>query len=265
MKKHLLAAALIASAGLMPARAQLLISEFMANPQGTDSPFEFVELIAASDIDFSLTPYSVVFANGTSAGAPGGWASGGTISYGFNITSGTVARGDVVYVGGSSMLPTGVKLRVIDTGTTPGDGFGDAAGGVLGNGGSVPDGLAVFASSINNVTPSLTPIDALFFGSSQTGAVFLTSFQVPNNDTYSGGTMNETRFVGPDPGGNQTIVGSGIYNPNTGTWDVARTWGLGDLTDGTSSLTLVPVPEPSTTALMVLAGALGMMAYRRRK
>src|SRR5688572_22665993 len=115
------------------ARAQLLISEYLANPPGTDSPFEFVELIATENIDFSLTPYSVVFGNNGTATA-NGWIAGGDVTYGFNINAGSVSRGDVVYVGGSSMVPTGVKLRTINTATTAGDGFGNAATGVLGNG-----------------------------------------------------------------------------------------------------------------------------------
>src|SRR5688572_26201036 len=116
-------------------RAQLLISEYLANPSGTDSPLEFVELVATENINFALTPYSVVFGNNGTATA-NGWVAGGDVTYGFSITSGSVSRGDVVYVGGSSMAPTGTKLRVIDTATTPGDGFGNAATGVLGNGGA---------------------------------------------------------------------------------------------------------------------------------
>jgi hypothetical protein len=103
----------------------LLISEFLANPNSTDSPFEFVELRATRAINFTTTPHSVVFTNNGTA-TVNGWIAGGAITYGFNITTGTVAAGDVVYVGGSSMAPTGTKLRTIDTGTTAGDGFGNA-------------------------------------------------------------------------------------------------------------------------------------------
>src|SRR5687768_4529235 len=88
----------------VPTRAQLLISEYLANPSGTDSPFEFVELIATENIDFSLTPYSVVFGNNGTATA-NGWIQGADVTYGFNITAGSVSPGDVVYVGGSSMAP----------------------------------------------------------------------------------------------------------------------------------------------------------------
>src|SRR5689334_4713027 len=115
----------------------LLISELLANPPGNDANQEYVELIATRSINFATTPYSVVFANnGTATSA--GYVAGGTITYGFAITSGTVARGDVVYVGGTGMAPTGPRLRQIDVTTTGGDRFGNAGGtaGVLGNGGT---------------------------------------------------------------------------------------------------------------------------------
>src|SRR2546426_6378217 len=156
--------ALAASVALAASsHAQLLISEYLANPAGTDSPFEFVELIAPKNIDFSATPFSVVFANNGTA-VPNGWIAGADLTYGFNITAGSVARGDVVHVGGSGMAPTGPKLRVINTATTPGDGFGHAAAGVLGNGGANPDGIAVFNASVDSLTPANPPIDGIFFG-----------------------------------------------------------------------------------------------------
>lgn len=49
----------------------LLISELLANPNGSASPFEYVELIATQSIDFSVTPYAVVFSNNGTANASG--------------------------------------------------------------------------------------------------------------------------------------------------------------------------------------------------
>lgn len=86
----------------MASNPGLLISEILTNPNGNDSPFEYVELLATGTINFSTTPYSVVFEDST-ATPSNGWITGGAVSYGFNITSGTVNAGDVVYVGGSSM------------------------------------------------------------------------------------------------------------------------------------------------------------------
>ena len=53
----------------------LLISKILANPNGTDSPFEYVELVATRTINFSATPYSVVFSNNGTANA-NGWVAG---------------------------------------------------------------------------------------------------------------------------------------------------------------------------------------------
>src|SRR5262245_32725190 len=79
----------------------IVISGYIANPASTDSPFEYVQLKATQDIDFALTPYSVVWANNGTATA-NGWVNGGAITYGLNLTSGVVATGDVFYVGGSA-------------------------------------------------------------------------------------------------------------------------------------------------------------------
>lgn len=85
----------------------LVISEFLADPAGADSPFEYVELRATRDIDFSATPFSIVFAE-TNVGTSG-WASGGISTYGFEISTGFAYQGSVVYLGGS---PTFLVMRL---------------------------------------------------------------------------------------------------------------------------------------------------------
>ncbi|MBK7683922.1 MAG: hypothetical protein IPJ26_16300 [Bacteroidetes bacterium] len=65
----------------------LLISEFLADPAGTDAPFEWVELIATKNIDFGVTPYTIVVANNGTATTKG-WRAGGVLSYAFQISSG---------------------------------------------------------------------------------------------------------------------------------------------------------------------------------
>jgi hypothetical protein len=41
----------------------LLISEFLANPSGSDSPFEYIELFATKSISFATTPYTIIICN----------------------------------------------------------------------------------------------------------------------------------------------------------------------------------------------------------
>lgn len=219
----------------------LIISEILPNPAGTDSPFEYVELVATKTIDFSLTPYSVVVCNNGTA-TTNGWINGGTISYGFDITTGIVNQGDVVYVGGNSMSPTGTKLRVINTGTTNGDGFGNfATGGVFGNGGGNCDGIAVFNLPTSSLSPNTIPQDALFYGTSAGTAVVTggtNGYQLPFNDIYSGGKLQTTSFLAPDPASGQAIeVISGTFNPTTGSFTTGRSFSLTAGTDLTSNIT----------------------------
>ena len=177
-------------------RPGLIISELHVNPSGTDSPFEYAEFRATKFINFATTPYSVVLCNnGTATSA--GWIAGGALSYGFSINTGTVNPGDVVYVGGTSMAPTGVKLRVINTGTTAGDGFGNLnTGGVFGNGGTSADGIAVFNQDIATLTNSTVPIDALFYGTTVgTATAAIGGYELPINDLYTGGKIQSNSFI----------------------------------------------------------------------
>ena len=234
----------------------LLISEILANPNGTDSPFEYVELIATQSIDFSVTPYAVVFSNNGTANSSG-WVAGGALTYGFSITSGTVNTGDVVYVGGSSMVPAGTKLRVINTGTTAGDRFGSLnASGVLGNGGANADAVAVFNVNINAVTNSTVPVDAIFYGTGTGGAVVsggTTGYQLPVNDKYNGGKLQTTSFfVSGDPGNDEIIKATGTFHVSTNTFTVPRSFTkTTTTTSGTSSITLEGVSGATLSAAPV--------------
>ena len=164
----------------------MLISEVFVNPAGTDSCKEFVELVATKSIDFSATPYSVIVCNnGTSTVR--GWKEGKAITYAFEITSGTVKAGDIVYVGGSCMKINGTKLRTINNMTTGGDGgIGQAnASGVFGNGGGSADGVAIFDLALSKIDSMTAPIDALFYGSAVGTAINnagAAGYQLPNND-----------------------------------------------------------------------------------
>lgn len=230
----------------------LVISELLANPPSTDNSFEWVELVATQSIDFSVTPYSVVVCNNGTATA-NGWIAGGALSYGFNINSGTVNAGDVVYVGGSTMLPTGTKLRVIDVVTTPGDGFGNAAAGVFGNGGANADGIAVFNMPIGSITNSSVPVDALFYGTGIGTALVsggTAGYELPVNDRYTGGKLQTSSFFAGDPSSDVTIKATGFYNTATNQWFGQRAWSTQTVVnDNATAITLGTVDPPGSAAI----------------
>ncbi len=237
-----------ASAQLGPG---LIISEFLPNPSGTDSPYEQIELVATRTIDFGITPYSVVVTN--NSGTIQGWIQGGTTTYGFEITTGIVNAGDVVYVGGSLMATSGVVLRSINTLTTGGDGFGNPSSGPFGNGGSNADGVAVFAMPVMSITPSSVPVDAVFCGAGPTTGTAvvnagLDGYQLPVNDLYPGGKLQSGSFIAPDPGSAQYIVSTGAFNPATGAFTTARNWiATTTQSDMVTGITLGAVASPSLT------------------
>jgi hypothetical protein len=231
----------------------LLISSFLANPAGSDSPFEYVELVATRSIDFAQTPYTVVFTNNGTA-TTNGWIAGGNLTYAFNISTGTVNAGDVVYVGGSNMAPTGTKLRVIDTGAVAGDGFGNAAsGGVLGNAGANADSIGVFDLPSSALTSSTVPVDAIFYGAGIGTAVPATGgYTLPDNDTYDGGLLTgASPFVNFTAGNDAVLTASGAFTEATNTFDVARTWATKPATDGRTTIALA---APTITAIAPFSG-----------
>jgi hypothetical protein len=221
----------------------LLISEVHANPTGTDAPFEFVELIATRSIDFSVTPYTVIFSNNGTANA-NGWIAGGAISYAFAITTGTVDAGDIIYVGGSSMIPQTNRFRTIATGTTGGDGgIGNANNtGSLGNGGTNADGVAVFNVPVASITSSTVPVDVIMWGTAVGNAVVSAGtqgYEMPVNDHYSGGKLQTTSFIAPDQGSVTFLAASGAYDVQTNTFTTPRTWtNTPTFTDLSSSVSL---------------------------
>ncbi|HEU4717089.1 MAG TPA: T9SS type A sorting domain-containing protein, partial [Bacteroidia bacterium] len=135
-------------------------------------------------------------------------------------------------VGGTSMStygPSSNILRAISTGTASGDGgIGNAnSGGVLGNGGSNADGIAVFTSPVAGITSSTVPVDAIFYGSGIGGALVsagTAGYQLPVNDLYPGGKLQSTSFFGPDPAPGQYIFATGSYDVQTGSFTTPRTW-----------------------------------------
>lgn len=218
-------------------RAQIVISGYLANPAGTDSSFEYVQLKATQNINFASTPYAVVFTNNGTATA-NGWVAGSSLSYGFNLNSGSVNQGDVFYVGGSGKLINGAGstdissatwIRTKFTGTTAGDGFGSAnSSGSLGNGGTSADGIAVFSGLTSSLTNTTVPIDAIFFGTAVGGANPASGgYTLPNNDRYSTaqgtyGDGTNTWFYGDGVSGSFARF-TGTYNVGSNSWTTIRT------------------------------------------
>jgi len=221
----------------IPHESAILITGFMSDPAGTDlsnkdgylGGFEYVQLMATEDIDFAIHPYSVVFArNAPSSTAPGdGWATGGTRTFKFNLTSGTAAKGTFFYVGGAEKRIAGSVsgtekttdisetapieanranwIRAISMGTGSnsatalyGDDFGGSTNDWLYNRSTYFQGIAVFEGT--NVNSATVPLDAIFFGDSGYASFRLfdattsTGYLIPNNDWY-----NNTGENGPQP------------------------------------------------------------------
>lgn len=202
--------------------SDIVITGYMHDPKGSDSPkigdvsgggfehpgqYEYVQLMALKDIDFSQEPYSVVFTN---TGSPDeyGWATGiyDTASkkvYQINLDKGSVSKGQYFYVGGFSRMIASYYLDYgsqqlntdvfwgIDYYTDAGgngNGAAKAGGGLLGNGSGKtqesvvkndPNAIAVFKGI--NVNENTVPQDAIFYGTEPT----YQAFQIPDNDVYS--------------------------------------------------------------------------------
>ncbi|MDR0667869.1 MAG: BACON domain-containing protein [Prevotellaceae bacterium] len=107
--------------------ADFVITGYMADPKGTDSPvigavsgggfthtggYEYVQFLALKDIDFTVDKYCMVTTRNSSQSTPGdkGWVGGKdgtTKTYQINIDRGSVRKGDFFYVGGLSRLLNG--------------------------------------------------------------------------------------------------------------------------------------------------------------
>jgi hypothetical protein len=187
-----------------------VISGFISDVIGSDGNYEYVQFIATKDIDFSVTPYSLVFCNNAGAATPlgfpaNGWATGGTSTtiqfktYKINMTSGTAKKGTFFYVGGTGKLINGPATSTLPASTSiassnwirnydyvnkAGEGFGTAFGGILANSGNA-SGIAVFEGI--NVTSASTPIDCEFIstgGSLYTAGPPELGYRVANTDFY---------------------------------------------------------------------------------
>lgn len=208
--------------GALHVNAQVVITGMMMDPVGADAGYEYIQLMATEDIDFSATPYAVVRSMNT--GALGsvtadGWAAGGIRTFKFDLTKGKAAKGTFFYVGGERKRIAGnwqgtqstdisdkaenaanranwirtIKYKGEADGEVVGDGFGEKTDGLLPNGSANPMGIAVFAGTA--VTGASTPVDAIFVATANpisTGAIIGTfnvaknvGYLVPDNDLFT--------------------------------------------------------------------------------
>lgn len=271
------------------AQASIVVSGWLTNVNGDDSPYEYAQFVATQNIDFAATPYTIVWNDVGVAGSTGtasfsdGWAGGSLLSYAFQLNSGTVSRGEVFYIGGSAQLLAGSGsasfasqrwLRTINTTLSGGDGLGSAdPTGVFGNGGLNADGIAVFSGLASAITPTTVPLDSVFFGNAVGTALPANGgFKAANNDHYtSTGVFGDAgnSFLFGDLAQNEFERLSGTYNWSTQQWETARTGSVVALNSGStvsaiaSNITLVP--EPSAALLAVSSATLLSLKRRRRE
>lgn len=191
-----------------PVISPVLITGFMADPIQTDTNYEYVQFLATRDIDFAVTPMSVVFNNNAGATTPlgvptMGWATGGTVlngstkTYKLNMTSGKVTKGSYFYVGGIKAIcgagSTDISnanwianrlYSVTENNVGFGDDFGVPTTNILANSGNVA-GIAVFATT--TVDSSSVPVDVIMYGGG--GTVFSAGpppvgYKICNTDYY---------------------------------------------------------------------------------
>lgn len=233
----------------------VVITGFVNDSKGSDGNYEYFQFMATRDIDFSATPMSVVTCTNAGAAAPyagtapaAGWATGGGRTYKFNLTSGSVTKGEIFYVGGSNKKINGPNstdisaakwIRAIAYVTNDGDGFGSKTSGLLPNSGNA-GGIAIFEGI--DVKGTSVPVDAILFGSASTTTIYNsvdnTGYRVADNDHYIAvdpltGAAQPFFYQGTNlytiPHQNPTDQGifvklGGVYNVTDKKWDTPRAY-----------------------------------------
>lgn len=192
---------------------ELIISGYQSDPKGGDGGYEYVQMMATKDIDFTVTPYSIVFnANaGTNSSATpldAGWATGGQRTIKWNITTGSVQKGKFFYFGfqgkkingsnGIYSFPATANYNqktYTTSGTNPNKGDGGlvrasafSTSGPWANSGNTC-GVALFKGT--TVTETSVPEDVLFMATGGGAAIYditktpILGYRICNNDWYS--------------------------------------------------------------------------------
>jgi len=198
---------------------ELLITGFQSDPKGGDGGYEYVQMLATKDINFTTTPYSIVFCNnaGTASSATpldAGWATGGQRTIKWNITSGSVQKGKFFYFGfqgkkingsgGTYSFPATANWyqktfltsgnNAVTGSTLPNLGDGGvvhpseySTSGPWANSGN-SCGVAIFQGT--TITEASVPEDVLFVASGGAAAIYdatkfpVLGYRICNNDWY---------------------------------------------------------------------------------
>jgi hypothetical protein len=172
-----------------------VITGFMSDVKGGDGNYEYIQMMATRDIDFSVTPFALVVTNNANASTPTGypakgWATGNMRTYKFSLSSGFAAKGTFFYVGGAGKMINGASstnmsssnwIRAFDYTLSDGDGFGTKTTGLLANSGNA-FGMALFQDS--TVTVDSKPFDVIFISTG--GSLYSAGkgYRIANTDFY---------------------------------------------------------------------------------
>ncbi|WP_083257015.1 DUF5689 domain-containing protein [Arcticibacter eurypsychrophilus] len=233
----------------------VVITGYTTDVLGADGNYEYFQFKATENIDFSKTPMSVVTCTNAGSASPypgaapgGGWATGGGRTYKFDLTEGTVLKGEFFYAGGSNKkinganstdLSTAKWIRSIAYVTTDGDGYGSKSSGLLPNSGNA-GGIAIFGGT--NITVKSIPMDAVFYGGTGTTTIVDVvngiGYRIPDNDHYhavdpetaveqpffyQGNNLYRIPYLSPTVQGIFIKLG-GTFNTKTDTWETARAY-----------------------------------------
>lgn len=227
----------------------IVISGYMFNPAGSDSNYEYVQLLATQDIDFVETPYSLVTTNNAGTSTPtgypaNGWATGGLRTYKINIATGSVKKGTYFYVGGTNKNIDGAKSTSMESSiwygyqynVLAGEGFGSATSNLLANSGNA-SGIAVFSGT--TVTATSEPVDVIFSvtgGSIYSAGPPAKGYLITNTDFYDKVDPNPNTLTSQPyylSGSNKLNIAystatdpfiklGGVFNTTSGRWTTAR-------------------------------------------
>ncbi|SMC61159.1 DUF5689 domain-containing protein [Pedobacter africanus] len=236
-KHRLRTAADIYTLSATPDVPEFIITGFINDPEGSDTNAEYIQCRATTNINFATTKFTIVTTNNAGASVPigvpvEGWATGQVRTYKLELTSGTVSRGEIFYVGASNKLINGPSSTSIasakwirsaaynvaspffnSTNTTR----GNSTTNLLANSGNAY-GMAAFRGI--SIDKNSVPMDVVFVhngGTLYDAANGGTGYRIGNTDVYDVIDHNSNR---PTPfylsGSNTSRF---AYQPNAGAPD----------------------------------------------